>query len=352
MLRGKISRLTGWLNRFASLAPRSEPLFGLDLGSSTIKLVELSYHGQTPQLERYLIESLPSGIIVDGNLVDLEQAAHRVRTAWKRLGSSTRDVAIALPTTQSIHKTLQLPAGSHDELDAQVHVAAGRLIPFPLHEVNLDFQVLGPSPERPEETDVLVCAARRERVEERVALAELAGLRPYVVDVEAFAAIRPLSLGQGRSQTVALFDLSGHKLRCHIVRDGLPLYFLEQALGGAPQPDCFDWAALEPANHLPTLPTLPLADTLAQEVARALQLFASTVSDQHYHEVDAVLLSGGASCQPGLATAVAGLTRLNTRLADPFAAMTVAPTLRPNALLNDAPTLLTACGLALRGMAR
>ncbi|MDN0084101.1 type IV pilus assembly protein PilM [Crenobacter sp. SG2305] len=366
MLRGKISRLTDWLSQLATLSPTSGPLLGLDLGCSAIKLVELSHHDQIPKLERYLIESLPSGIIVDGNLVDLEQAAHRVRAAWERLGTPTRDVAIALPTTQSIHKTLRLPASSHDQLAALVHAAAGRLIPFPLDEVNLDFQVLGPSPGQTEETEVLVCAARRERVEERVALAELAGLRPRIVDVEAFATIRPLDglrllpAGQDHAQTVALFDLSGHKLRCHVVRDGVPLYFREQALGGIPQPglpdqsDYLNWTAPESTEHLPALPAWPQppADTVAQEVARALQLFASTVSGQHYHEVDAILLSGGTSRLPGLAAAVTEVTRLNARLANPFAAMTVAPTLRPRTLHDDAPVLLTASGLALRGMAR
>jgi type IV pilus assembly protein PilM len=371
MLSGKFPRVADWLARFGPSSGATGPLVGLDLGSSAIKLVELSRHGKTLQLERYLIEPLPRDAIVDGNLGDLERVAGLIRAACGKLGSPTREVAIALPTPLAIYKTLRLPLSSHDELEALVDGEAGQLIPFPLDEVNLDFQVLGPSSGRPEDLDVLVCAARKERVEERVAVAELAGLRPTIVDVEAFAAFAALEQirhqlpEQGLNQTVALFDLSGHKLRCHVVRNGLPLYFREQTLGGAQltreiqQLYELDWAGAEAAKRHPTLPDgcrrellQPFVDSLAQEVARALQFFASTVSGTQYRQVDCVLLSGGTSLLPGLDEAVADRTQLGTLLANPFTTMTPAPMLQLDALRNDAPSLLTACGLALRGVER
>ncbi len=172
---------------------KARPLIGLDISSSAVKLVELSGGGKEGfRVERYTIEVLAKDVVADGNIVNLEAAAEAVKKAWKRLSTSTRNVAMALPAAAVITKKIIVPAGQREEdLEFQVESEANQYIPFALEEVNLDFQVVGPAPSSPDEIEVLIAASRKERVEDRVAVAEAAGLKPVVMDVESYAALLP-----------------------------------------------------------------------------------------------------------------------------------------------------------------
>lgn len=170
--------------------PGARPLMGLDVSSSAVKLVELSRTAKGEhRIERYAIENLPRDSVVDGNIAKLEDVADAVRRAWKRMGTSTRNVALALPAAAVITKKIIVPANQREqELEVLVESEANQYIPFQLDEVNLDFQVVGPAPGNPDEVEVLIAASRKEKVEDRVAVAEAAGLRAVVVDVESYAA--------------------------------------------------------------------------------------------------------------------------------------------------------------------
>src|SRR5882724_1377289 len=154
--------------------PKAPPLFGMDISSSSVKLVELADAGRgSPRVERYAIEALPKDAVQRG---------------WKRMATRTKNVALALPTAAVITKKIIVPAGLRDEeLEVQVESEANQYIPFALEEVNLDFQVVGPSPSGPDEVEVLIAASRKEKVEDRVAVAEASGLKAIVMDVESYA---------------------------------------------------------------------------------------------------------------------------------------------------------------------
>lgn len=128
--------------------PKAKPLIGLDISSSAVKMVELSGSPKDGlRVERYTIEVLPRDVIADGNIVNLEAAAESVKRAWKRMGTSTRQVAMALPAAAVITKKIIVPAGQREEeLEVLVESEANQYIPFALEEVNLDFQVIGPAP--------------------------------------------------------------------------------------------------------------------------------------------------------------------------------------------------------------
>src|SRR3954465_4828386 len=176
--------------------PKAPPLFGLDISSSSVKMVEIVEAGKGAYRgERYAIEPLPRDAIVDGNISNLEAVTESVRRAHKRLGTRTKHVAMAVPSGAVITKKIVVAASLREaELEVQVEGEANQYIPFALEEVNLDFQVIGPSPTTPEEQEVLIAATRKERVEDRVAVADLAGLKPVVMDVESFAQQTALSL--------------------------------------------------------------------------------------------------------------------------------------------------------------
>src|SRR6478672_10047404 len=175
---------------FDLFTPKAPPLFGLDISSSSVKMLEIVDAGKgVYRVERYAIEPLARDAVVDGNINNLEAVTDAVRRAHKRLGTRTKHVAMAVPTGAVITKKIVVPATlREEELEVQVESEANQYIPFALEEVNLDFQVVGPVATNADEVEVLLAASRKEMVEDRVACALGAGLTAWVMDIEAYAA--------------------------------------------------------------------------------------------------------------------------------------------------------------------
>jgi type IV pilus assembly protein PilM len=347
---------------------RSTPpsLIGVDIGSMSIKLVELASIGKGSfRLERYVIEPLPREVVVDGNIANIEHVTEALKRAYKRFGSRNRNVALALPASMVITKKIIVPAGQREEdLELTVEAEANQYIPFALDEVNLDFQTLGPAPNNAEDVEVLIAASRKEKVEDRVAAAEAAGLKPRVMDVESYATqdafelIAPSLPANGRDQNIALVDVGAHVTHFYVLRNGQFLFARDQAFGGNQLTHDIQRAfnlspdEAESAKKSQGLPDnydadvlQPFMETLALEVTRALQFFFTSTS---YNQVDQIVLAGGCALLPGLDDLVAKRAGVATLVGNPFASMAVADRIRPRQLAQDAPTLLIACGLALR----
>ncbi|HET7096524.1 MAG TPA: type IV pilus assembly protein PilM, partial [Casimicrobiaceae bacterium] len=230
-------RLNSLLEPFKTKYPS---LIGIDLSSTALKLVELSESGKgTYRLERYAIEPLVRDVVVDGNIANLDLVSDALKRAHKRLGTRNRNAALALPSAMVITKKIIVPAGQKEEdLELLVEAEANQYIPFALDEVNLDFQTLGPAPNNPDESEVLIAASRKEKVEDRVAVAEAAGLKPRVMDVEsyamqqAFELISPTLPASGRDQNIALVDIGAHVTHFYVLRNGQFLFSRDQAFGG------------------------------------------------------------------------------------------------------------------------
>lgn len=348
------------------LNPKARSLVGLNISSSAVKMVELSGSRVGGyRLECYAIEPLPEGAVTDGNVSNHEGVAGSILRCWKRLGTSTKYVAMALPTAAVITKKIILPAGLREPaMEVQVESEANQYIPFTLDEVNLDFQVIGPAPGDPHEVEVLIAASRKEGVEDRVACAEGAGLKPVVMDVESYATLAAFELVRERypvgakEKIFALIDIGANAMKVTVMKGDQQAYTREQAFGGnqltqdmvraygmsfdeaeslkrtGPFPDNYEAEILR-----------PFLDNLALEVSRALQFFFTATQ---FSEVDHILLMGGGALLPGVAEVVAERTQVDTAMANPFANMSVSQRVRPKQLLSDAPSLMVACGLALR----
>ena len=329
-------------------------------------MVELGSDGKSGyRVERYAVEVLPRDAVADGNIVNLEATAEAVRRAWKRLATSTRSVAIALPTSHVITKKIIVAAGLREqELELQVESEANQYIPFALEEVNLDFQIAGPAPSSPDEIEVLIAASRKEKVEDRVAVVESAGLKAVVMDVESYAALAAFDLISrqlpegGKGQIVALVDIGANVMSLTVLRDGQQLYGREQAFGGNQLTQdvarlfgmTFEEAETEKRrNNLPdnyeSEVLQPFVESMALEVSRALQFFFTSTQ---FSQVSHIVLSGGCAVLPGADEAVASRTQINTVVANPFADMLLSERVKAKNLLQDAPSLVVACGLALR----
>ncbi|MDB5762822.1 MAG: pilus assembly protein PilM [Herminiimonas sp.] len=348
------------------LGKKNVPLIGLDISTSGVKLVELSEIGKNElRLERYATEPLPRGAVVDGNIENIEQVSEAVRRVWKKSGTRAKLVALGLPPASVITKKIILPGGlSEDELELQVETEANQYIPFALDEVSLDFDVIGQAQNSPEDVEVLLAATRKEKVEDRVAVAEAAGLKPTVMDIESYAARAAIEritdqLPQaGQGQIVALFQIGAQITHISVLLDGQPLYEREQPFGGNQLTQDIVRAygisqeEAETKKKTGDLPQgyesellEPFLESAALEVTRAIQFFFTSTP---YTRIDQIFMAGGCAVIPGLVEIIASRTKISTSVVSPFKGMQLSPAIREKQLRNEAPAYLVACGLAMR----
>ena len=341
-------------------------MLGLDISSSSVKLVELSKDkGGNLVLERCAIEPLERGWITDGNIEKFDEVADAVRRLVKKSGAKTKNVAMALPPSAVITKKIILPGGLTDvELELQVETEANQYIPFPLEEVSLDFCVIGPSTASVGDLDVMIAASRREKVQDIQGLAEAAGLKPVIVDVESYASrlatarlIENLP-NHGVGTIVALFEVGAMTTSMQVIRDDEVLYDRDQAFGGAQLTQLivrqygFSLEEAETKKRSGELPDdyestvlKPFVESMVQEIGRALQFFFTSTP---HNKVDHILLAGGSSALPGLTQAVTLQTTFACTLLNPFEGMEMGDGVRLKKMTREAPSYLTSCGLALR----
>ena len=355
------------MNVLGSLFNRGQPaLLGLDISSSSVKLVELSRDSAgNLVLDRCAIEPLERGWITDGNVEKFDEVADAVRRVVKKSGTRTKNVALALPASAVITKKIILPGGLSDaELEVQVESEANQYIPFSLDEVSLDFCVIGPSSTSSGDVEVLIAASRKEKVQDRQGLAEAAGLKPVVVDVESYASRLAIARlieklpERGVDIMVALFEVGALTTSMQVVRNDDVLYERDQAFGGAQLTQLivrqygFSPEEAENKKRSGDLPEdyesgvlKPFVESMAQEIGRALQFFFTSTP---HNRVDYVLLAGGSSALPGLAEAVSQQTSFACSLANPFEGMELGSNVREKKMRREASSYLTSCGLALR----
>ncbi|MBN9427757.1 MAG: pilus assembly protein PilM [Burkholderiales bacterium] len=341
-------------------------MVGIDLSASSVKVVELTKGQRTPmRLERYAIESIERGAIVDGNIEKAEPVADALLRALRKCNSRAKEAALALPSGAVITKKIMLPAGMREEdYEVQVETEASQYIPFSIDEVNLDFQLLGPAANSPDEIDVLLAASRKEKVDDRVAVAEMAGLRPVVMDVEPYALraavdhVTEFLPNNGQGQIIAVFSIGQSTTSLTVVLNRQTIFEREQAFGGQQlTQDLVRLYGLTPEEaeikkRTGDLPEnyqrdllQPFIEQGTTDISRALQFFFTSTP---YTRVDQIYLAGGSSVVSGLVDAVAERTQVPTEILSPFQGMEVAESIRERQLRADAPSLLIATGLAMR----
>ena len=342
------------------------PLLGIDISSSSLKLVELDQDGAgNLQLKRCAIEPLERGWISDGNIEKFDEVAEAVRRLVKKSGTRTKNVALALPPSAVITKKIILPGGLSDlELEVQVESEANQYIPFSLDEVSLDFCVVGPSSNSLGDVEVLIAASRKEKVQDRQGLAEAAGLNPVILDIESYASRLAASRlierlpNKGTGAMVALFEVGALTTSMQVIRDDEVVYDRDQAFGGAQLTQLivrqygFSQEEAESKKRSGELPEdydtavlTPFVESMAQEIGRALQFFFTSTP---YNKVDYVMLAGGSAALPGLTDAVTQHSSFACTLVNPFDGMEMGNDVRLKKMMREAPSYLTSCGLAMR----
>ena len=340
-------------------------LLGIDISSTSVKLLELSRSGGRYRVESYAVEPLPPNSVIEKTITDPNLVGEAIGRAWKKSGTKSKLAACAVAGSTVITKIISMPANlSDDEMEAQIQIEADQYIPYALDEISLDFSVLGPSPVDPGKVEVLLAASRSDNVEIRVAALEIGGLQAKVVDVEAFALENSMALLSSQdgplsqASIVAVMDVGATASALSVMEGSKILYTREQLFGGRQLTDeiqrryglSYEEAGLAkrqgglPDNYEPEV-LRPFMESMAQEINRAMQFFYAA---NQSGAVDHVVLAGGCASITGIDALVQSKIETPTTIANPFAQMTISPKVRAQALTNDAPALMIACGLALR----
>jgi len=341
---------------------KQAPTLGVDISSTSVKLLELSRSGGRYRVESYAVEPLPPNSVVEKNITDAELVGEAIGRAVKKSGTRTRTAACAVAGSAVITKIISMPANlSEDEMEGQIQIEADQYIPYPLEEISLDFEVLNLSETEPDKVDVLLAASRSDNVDRRVAALEVGGLQAKVVDVEAFGLENAVSLVMndiGDQHIVAIMDVGETTSTLSVLEANSIVYTREQLFGGRQLTDeiqrryglSYEEAGLAkrqgglPDNYEPEV-LQPFRESMAQEVNRALQFFYSS---SQVGTVDHIVIGGGCASITGIGGLIRERTDTPISIANPFANMSVASRVRADALANDAPAMMIACGLSLR----
>jgi type IV pilus assembly protein PilM len=344
---------------------KKQPLLGIDISSTSIKLLELSRSGNRIRVESYAVEPLPPNSVVEKNITDAQLVGEAIGRAVKKSNTRTRAAACAVAGSAVITKIITMPANlSEQEMESQIQLEADQYIPYPLEEINLDFEVLQPSATEPNRVDVLLAASRADNVDVRVAAMEVAGLQTKVVDVEAFALENAVSLlvshgGEAANANIlAVMDVGATTSTLSVLEAGKIIYTREQVFGGRQLTDeiqrryglSYEEAGLAkrqgglPDNYEPEI-LQPFKESMVQEIHRALQFFYSS---SQVGSIDHLILAGGCASVAGVDEMIQAKIGTSVSTANPFASMSVASRVRTESLANDAPAMMISCGLALR----
>lgn len=348
------------------LFTRKQPaLVGIDISSSAVKVLELSKDGEHYRVERYAVEPLPQNAVVEHAITEVEQVADAVDRAVKRSGTRLKHAAVAVPAANVITKIIKMPANLTDqERQTQIEMEADHYIPYPLDEVNLDYQVLEAAEPSAAEVDVIMAACRKEVVDDYLAVIQGRGLTPHVVDIETYAMEHSYELianhmpGGGMEKAVAIIDVGATTTTINVMHNNRSAYTRHHSFGGRQLTEeiqrryglSYEEAGLAkkqgglPDNYQTDV-LRPFMEAMCQEIMRALQFFYSS---SPFNSVDQLLLAGGCAQIPGIDELVAARIGVPAMVANPFASMSISSRIKPQLLSNDAPSLMIACGLALR----
>jgi len=344
---------------------KNHALLGIDISSSTIKLLELSKTGAKYKVENYSSRPLPDGALVEKNIANLDAVGEEMLKLSTLIKTGSTKAAVAVPGAAVITKTIEMNASMSDaEMENQISVEADQYIPYPLDEVALDFERQGPSEKNEDMVEVLLAACKKENVDTRVAALEIGGFEAKVVDIEAYAMERAFNLlceqmELDKEGLAAVIDIGATMTTMYILRDGVSIYTREQVFGGAQLSmeiqNRYGLSKAEADNALVNndLPEgfeddvlKPFIHEMSEQIGRTLQFFFSS---SQYNDVDLIVLAGGSASTAGLSDMVQEELGTRTVVANPLAKMGVANKVNKKQLQNDAASLMMACGLAIRG---
>ena len=345
---------------------KPKDIIGLDIGSSSVKLVKLKESGKSFQLERFGIQPLATELIVDGTIMDAGMVIDAIKALLAEQKIKTKTAAISLSGNAVIVKKITLPAMSEDELAESIKWEAEQYIPFDINDVNVDFQILGSAQgaEGQPQINVVLVAVKKDKLNDYTALVTEAGLDPLVVDIDAFAIenMYGINYDAGHGEITALINIGASIMNINILKDGTFAFARDISIGGNRYTETIQkelglsYEEAEKAKKGEAVEGVQADDSqrvintvsaeLASEITRSFDFFRTTSAHEN---IDKILISGGCSMLNGIAPFLSDKLGIGVELANPFKNIKINPKdFDPEYIQNTAPIAGVAVGLAMR----
>lgn len=342
---------------------KATSVVALDIGTHSIKLVELGGSAANPKVTAWGMVPTPENTFTENAISNVDDLADAVRTLIAQTGATGEVASVAISSSHAITKVIGMPRDIGEvELEEQVSIEALHFVPYPIDEVNLDFEVIGPSKANDQEDDVLLVACRRAIVDEYIDLIEMSDLQLKYVDIDTYALERvcrgQTRVGEDNDAPLALFDIGANSCHLMLLDKERVIYSRHQNFGGsqlikqirkeygvsAEEAEGILNSAQLPGDFLASVQE-PFAEQLQQEISRSLQFFYSS---SPHSGIDSLVLSGRCAGLEGIAGDLEVKLRSKVSVLNPFASARVMT--NRSAANQAAPALATAYGLALRGL--
>lgn len=358
--------------------PKKNQLVGLDIGSHSIKIVEIDDSKKGMILKNFGVIGLPKDAVVEGTIKEMEIVASAIKTLYKNLNLKNRNIATSISGFSVIVKKISITRRGESELESSIQEEAEQYIPFDISDVNLDYEILMQSNEVDKEErekaaekedsglmDVMLVAAKKDIIEDYESLIHLAGLNPVVMDVDAFALQNSFEFSTGETPgCFAIINVGAEELGINAIKDGISMFTRDSSYGGNQITDAimakFD-VSYEEAEKMKLGGTkidkekdqleeifTTVISGWTQEIKRALDFLSATYPDE---TIEKIFLSGGAYRIPGFKKYLEMETDIPVDDLNPFANLQInEKTFDPRYLSYMAPQAGVAVGLALRSV--
>ncbi len=344
------------------LFSKTKDIIGIDIGSSSVKLVQIKKSGSAFLLQNVGILPLPSEAIVDNSLMDTTSIVETIKTLVKSLGIKTKDVACSISGNSVIIRKISLPAMTHEELEDQIFWEAEQYIPYDINDVNLDFEILESDLLETAKMTVLLVASKKDFINEYVSVFNEAGLKLVIVDVDSFAVQNTFEINYGSDieNIVALVNIGASIININIVKDGMSLFTRDIQIGGNLYTEEIqrqfaisseDAERIKISGEYHDMARLNeiisrTTDTVAVEIMRSLDLY-SPVGDEQ--KISKIYLSGGCSKIALLPSVLSQRTNLPVDILNPFYGIKYNDKdFDPEYIKEIGPFVAVAAGLAIR----
>ena len=348
-----------------SLFSKNKPLIGLDIGSSSVKAVELKKLKKGYQIIGFGSESLGPDAVVDGAIMDAPGVADSIKRTLTVGKFKLKTVATGVSGHSVIVKRVVLPAATAEEVEASIQFDVEQYIPFEISEVNMDYQVIGPTMTANDDpaTEVLLVVAKKDKIQNFTNVITMAGRQPEIVDIDGFALQNAFEANYpiDPNETVALLNVGASLMNINITKAGMPLFIRDVSVGGNQYTDILQKELqlnFQEAEDLklgktegseadmvhPLLESI--TDMLIMEVQKTFDFFRETYPSE---AINRVMISGGTARIAGLPEKIQEIFGYPTEIMNPFKSISMGPKVDAAKVTSLGPALAVAVGLALRG---
>lgn len=344
------------------LFKKKKEVIGVDIGSSSVKVVQLKDNKGSFQLLNVGIFPLPPEAIVDNTIMDSLTVATVIKNLVTSLDVKTKDVACSISGNSVIIRKIVLPVMPQEELEDQISWEAEQYIPFDINDVNMDFQILSPDSRDSSKMNVLLVASKKDIINDYVALFGEVGMQLSVVDVDCFAVQNAFEVNYdcNPDDIIALVNIGASIMNINVIKDGITLFTRDVQMGGnlyseeiqkqaglsSKDAEIEKLLVNDSTKKTVRDVVLKVNETIAQEIRRSLDFYNSTANDDR---ISSVYVSGGCSKGYNLVEAISDQIEIPVKKLNPFAKLKYNQNdFDPEYLEEIGPFMAVPVGLALR----